>query len=100
MKDFTELNDKHDHEHDELCEDCGDFELQEIELIDDEGNAAKFLIDEWFDYNGKMYAVAVSAENEDDALLFRVEEEGETMNFYTPDEEEFDEVSKYYEELE
>ena len=92
MKDFTELVDQHDHDHD-------DFELQEVELVDEDGTVTRFVIDDWFEFEGNQYAVLVN-DDEDDAVLFRVEEEGEEMNFLTPDEDEFDRAAKYYEELE
>lgn len=96
MKDFEQLVDKHDHDHDHEHE---DFDVQEVELVDDDGNVTKFVIDDWFEFDGNQYAVLVS-DDEDDAVLFRVEENGEEMNFITPDEEEFDRAAQYYEELE
>lgn len=92
MKDFEELKDQHDHDHD-------DFELQEVELIDEDGTTTRFIIDDWFEFEGNQYAVLVNDE-EDDAVLFRVEEEGEEMNFLTPEEDEFERAAQYYEELE
>ncbi|WP_459128807.1 Holliday junction resolvase RuvX [Guggenheimella bovis] len=78
-----------------------EFEAQEIELLDDEGNPVTFVILDWFNYDDKLYCICVeSGDDEDDGVLFRVEEDGEEMNFITPDEEEFEEVSAYYEELE
>ncbi len=92
MKDFEELKDQHDHDHE-------DFELQEVELIDEDGTTTRFIIDDWFEFEGSQYAVLVN-DDEDDAVLFRVEEEGEEMNFLTPDEDEFERAAQYYEELE
>lgn len=96
MKDFEQLVDQHDHDHDH---DHEDFDVQEVELVDDDGTVTKFIIDDWFEFEDNQYAVLVS-EDEEDAVLFRVEENGEEMNFITPDEEEFDRAAQYYEELE
>ena len=83
----------HDHEHNHDC--C---EIDEIELVDEEGNVVTFQLEEWFEYNDKIYAFLI--DNEEEALLFEsIEEDGE-YSFITPSEEEFDEVKAYYEELE
>lgn len=93
-------NEMNNHVHDENCNhNLEEFEIQRVELIDEEGNATSYVIEEWFDYNGSIYAVLVD-ENDEEGILFRVEEEGEETNFITPEEDEFDEVSRYYEELE
>lgn len=88
------------HVYDENCQhNHEEFEIQRVELIDEEGNATVYMIDEWFDYNEKIYAVLV-ADDEEEGILFRIEEEGEETNFITPDEDEFEAVSNYYQELE
>lgn len=81
-----------DHE-DDCCE-----EIDEIELIDEEGNLITFRLHEWFDYKNDIYAVLIDEEGEA-ILLKSIEEEGE-MSFVTPSDEEFEEVSAYYEEME
>ena len=83
---------EHDCEHDHV------HEIDEIELIDEEGNVLVFQLEEWFEYNDKIYAILI--DNEEEALLFEsIEEDGE-YSFITPSEEEFDQVKAYYEELE
>ena len=52
MKDFEELVDQHDHDHDH---DHDDFELQEVELVDEDGTVTVFVIDDWFDFEGNQY---------------------------------------------
>lgn len=74
-----------------------EMEVQEVELEDEEGNVVTFAIDEWFEYKDRLYAVLI--DEDDEAVLFRVEEdEEEEMRFINPDEEEFEEVAKFYEE--
>ncbi|HZK09561.1 MAG TPA: DUF1292 domain-containing protein [Clostridia bacterium] len=80
------------------CTDHNDnLESCEIELIDEEGNIVSFELEEWFDYNNKIYAVL--SDGEDAVILESVEEDGECC-FITPTEEEFEKVKAYYEELE
>ncbi len=74
-----------------------DMELQEIELEDDDGNVLTFIVDEWFEYKDSVYAVMI--DEDDEAVLFRVEEDDEgELSFINPDEDEFAEVAKFYEE--
>lgn len=86
-----ECCENHDHDH-ECCE------IDEIELVDEDGNVLTFELEEWFEFNGKVYAVLI--DENDEALLFEsVEEDGE-YSFVTPSEDEFEEVKAYYENLE
>jgi hypothetical protein len=74
-----------------------DMELQEIELEDEDGNVLTFIVDEWFEYKDSVYAVMI--DEDDEAVLFRVEEDDEgELSFINPDEDEFAEVAKFYEE--
>ncbi len=74
-----------------------DLEVQEIELEDEDGNVLTFIIDEWFEYEDRVYAVMI--DEDDEAVLFRVEEDEEgEMSFINPDVEEFEEVAKFYDE--
>lgn len=81
-------NSEHDHVH----------EIDEIELIDEEGNVLVFQLEEWFEYNDKIYAVLIDEDGE--GLLFESVEEEDGYSFITPSDEEFEEVRTYYEEQE
>lgn len=83
----------HEHHDDDCC--C---EIDEIELLDEDGNQLTFRLHEWFDYKDEIYAVLIDEEGEA-ILLKSVEEDGE-MSFITPSDEEFEEVSAYYQDLE
>ncbi|NLY72309.1 MAG: DUF1292 domain-containing protein [Tissierellia bacterium] len=83
---------EHDCEHDHV------HEIDEIELIDEEGNVLVFQLEEWFEYNDKIYAVLIDEDGE--GLLFESVEEEDGYSFITPTDEEFEEVRAYYEELE
>lgn len=83
---------EHDHDHDHV------HEIDEIELVDEDGNVVTFKLEEWFEYNDKLYAVLID-EDEEGLLFESIEEDGEYV-FITPSEEEFEEVKAYYEELE
>lgn len=101
-------NKAHNHEHcccDDECTEIGHVhgddcccEIDEIELIDEEGNLLTFRLHEWFDYKDDIFAVLLDEEGEA-ILLKSIDEDGE-MTFVTPSDEEFKEVSAYYENLE
>lgn len=73
-------------------------EVDEIELIDEDGNTVVFELEEWFEYNEKIYAVLIDEDGE--GLLFESVEDEDGLSFITPTDEEFEEVKAYYEELE
>lgn len=77
------------------CEDEGEF--MSVDLEDEDGNIVTCQIIDGFDYKNSEYAIVQNPEN-GAVYLFKVigEEEGELV---VPDEDEFDEVSAYYEEI-
>jgi len=73
-----------------------------VELIDEEGTPIKFEIVVDFEVEGQEYAVLVQEGDEEEAILFRVIEEGlgEEPSFeVVVDDEEFEAVAKVYEEI-
>lgn len=88
-----------DHEHNCGCG-CGEGEVETItvELEDENGNVITCEIIDGFEHNNKEYAV-VHNPSDETLYLFEVVGEGEVGELVLPSEEEFDEVSKYYESL-
>ena len=79
---------------------CGD-EAHEgliVDLEDEEGNVVSCEIVDGFDYKDNEYAIVQNPQN-GSVYLFKVVGEGDEGELVIPDDEEFDEVSAYYEEL-
>lgn len=87
------------HEHDHNHEGCGCGEEHHehfvIDLEDDNGNIVSCDIVDSFEFEENEYVLAQDP-NEDSYYLFRV---GEDEELTIPEEEEFDRVSKFYEQL-
>ena len=85
----------HDHEHGEGCG-CGEDHHEHfvVDLEDDNGNVISCNIIDAFEFEGNEYILAQDP-NEDSVYLFRSTETGELGS---PEEEEFDRVSKFYSE--
>lgn len=85
--------------HEEGC-DCGccDDEPAVVELEDEKGNMVSCQVIDDFSFKDQDY---VLVQNPDDksVYLFRVEGEGEDGQLVVPEDDEFEEVSKYYESL-
>lgn len=89
----------HQHEHDEKCGcGCEEVETLTVELEDENGNVIICEIVDGFEYNDKEYAV-VHNPQDDSVYLFEVVGDDEVGELVLPSEEEFEEVSKYYEQL-
>lgn len=74
-----------------------------ITLTDEEGNEVDFMVIDGTEYNGKTYLMLVEANSADDeeseALLLRVDEDGEEdILVSVDDEEEFNAVAAQFEE--
>lgn len=79
---------------------CGD-EVHEgliVDLEDEEGNIVSCEIVDGFDYKDNEYAIVQNPEN-GSVYLFKVVGEGEEGELVIPEDDEFEEVSAYYEEL-
>lgn len=74
---------------------------QFISLRDEEGNDTEFEIIMYFENEGTEYAVLypVDGLTGDEALIFKVTEEGEEAIFENLSDEEFEIAAKIYEEL-
>ena len=74
----------------------------QVILIDEDGNEVPFEIVDVIQFEGKDYAILHSEEEseEDKALLFRIEEEdGEDVLYELEDDEEWENVVAYWENL-
>lgn len=78
--------------------DCGEHEAMVVDLEDENGNIISCEIVDEFTYKENEY---VLVQNPDDGsvYLFKVVGEGEEGELVVPDDEEFDDVSAYYERL-
>ncbi|MCM8710938.1 DUF1292 domain-containing protein [Clostridium sp. SYSU_GA19001] len=95
-----------EHEHEQGCE-CGDHEHGEccgcghdhgamiVDLEDENGNVVSCEVVDGFTYKENDYVLVQHPEDGSVFLFKVVGEEGELV---IPEEEEFDEVSKYYEQ--
>ncbi len=74
-----------------------------IEIIDDDGTTIKCELYDIVEFDGKQYAVLAekdSEEEEPELVLMRYTEEGEESYFETiDDDDEFERVSEYIENL-
>lgn len=67
--------------------------ISHVNLVDDEGNEGTFIIDEAFEANGNDYAILVIPDelkenDEEDGFLFRVECNGDDVEYIIPEQEE------------
>ncbi|MGL5633603.1 MAG: DUF1292 domain-containing protein [Sarcina sp.] len=92
----------HDHDKDHECG-CGDGcgcghdheETMVVDLEKEDGTIISCPIVDAFEYNGNGYALVY---NEEEEGIYLFKEEGEEGELVVPDEAEFEEVTKYYEE--
>lgn len=74
-----------------------------IEIIDDDGTTIKCELYDVVEFDGKQYAVLAEKDSEDEEpelVLMRYTEEGEESYFETiDDDDEFERVSEYIENL-
>jgi len=108
---------EHDHENEESCG-CGDHEHADenescgcgcgcgegegealtVDLEDENGNVVPCEIVDGFTYKDNEYALVQNPED-DSIYLFKVIGDEETGELVIPEDEEFEEVTAYYEEL-
>ncbi len=90
----------HDHEHDhEGCGcGCGEGEALTVDLEDENGNVIPCEIVDGFTYKDNEYALVQNPED-DSIYLFKVVGDEETGELVIPEDEEFEEVTAYYEEM-
>lgn len=74
-----------------------------IEIIDDEGNTIKCELYDIIEFENNNYAILVEAETEEEnpemVLMRYTEEDGESYFETIEDDEEFEKVSEYIENL-
>jgi uncharacterized protein YrzB (UPF0473 family) len=87
------------HEDHEGCG-CGEHEHESliVDLEDENGNLVSCEVVDGFEYKDNEY-VLVQNPNDGSMYLFKVIGEGEEGELVIPEDEEFDEVSSYYESL-
>ena len=78
--------------------DVEDFETLVIDLEGEDGNTISCPLIDQFEYEEKVYVLAQNPED-DSVYMFRVEGEGEDEELVVPEEEEFDRVAAYYNEV-
>ena len=89
------------HEHDEIDDcgcGCGEGETMTVDLEDENGNVVPCEIVDGFTYKDNEYALVQNPED-DSIYLFKVIGDEETGELIIPEDEEFAEVTKYYEEM-
>ena len=91
----------HDHEHDENCGCEGEEQI--FLLTDEDGTEREMIMVYTFEAQEQVYAVLLDRNDpEADGLIFRMEEEEEGGDAYLvsiEDDEEWERVSKIYDEI-
>lgn len=90
---------QHEHNHGEGCG-CGHDHDHEhgpmiVDLEDEHGNVVSCEVIDGFNYKDNDY---ILVQNPDDGSVYLFKVEGEEGELVVPEEEEFEEVSKYYEQ--
>ncbi|MCB2288822.1 DUF1292 domain-containing protein [Clostridium sp. CS001] len=91
---------EHEHDHEDCGCDCGcgEGEAFTVDLEDEEGNVIPCEVVDGFTYKDNEYALVQNPED-DSIYLFKVIGDEETGELIIPEDEEFEEVTKYYEEM-
>lgn len=76
-------------------------ERKMVELIDEDGNPVNFEVVVDFEVEGQEYAVLVQEGSEDEAILFKVIDDGQEEPTFEVviDDAEFEAVARVYEEI-
>lgn len=77
---------------------CGDHEAIMVDLEDENGNIVPCEVVDGFQYKENDYAIVQNPENKS-IYLFKIVGEGDEGELVIPDDDEFEEVSAYYDEL-
>ncbi|MBU3091496.1 DUF1292 domain-containing protein [Clostridium sp. CM028] len=89
----------HEHDENEGCGcGCGEGEALTVDLEDENGNIVPCEIVDGFTYKDNEFALVQNPED-DSIYLFKVIGDEETGELVIPEDEEFAEVTAYYEEL-
>ncbi|KEI03837.1 DUF1292 domain-containing protein [Clostridium botulinum] len=90
----------HNHDHEECGCGCGCHEHESliVELEDEHGNVVPCEVIDGFEYKENEYALVQNPED-NSVYLFKVIGEGEDGELVVPEDEEFNEVTAYYETL-
>ena len=76
-------------------------EDQIIETVDENGNVIKFELFDIVEVDEQEYALLLPVEEEDEVVLMRLSKDGDEYLFETiDDDEEFDKVATYVENME
>jgi hypothetical protein len=89
---------EHEHDHEDCGCGCGEGEAFTVDLEDEEGNVIPCEVVDGFTYKDNEYALVQNPED-DSIYLFKVIGDEETGELIIPEDEEFEEVTKYYEEM-
>lgn len=69
-----------------------------IELIDDEGEVERYHLEDSFSYEEQYYVIL--SNDEQDAVLFRIDDPDNITEFVRPTEQEFERIKEVYYESE
>lgn len=100
-------HDDHKHDHDDhecSCSCCCDHDHEEndsiVTMVDEEtGEEFQFSIVDDFEYNGDIYCVLLTLEDEPEALIVKIVEDEDGEHFMSIEESEYDEVFAEYERI-
>lgn len=73
------------------------MENETIVVMTDDGQELEYIIDEEFEFEGNTYVVLCTNDDDEEAILFRLETgEDEEVLLYDLEDDEFDAVNEYY----
>ena len=73
------------------------MENETIIVMTDDGQELEYIIDEEFEFEGNTYVVLCTNDDDEEAILFRLETgENEEVLLYDLEDDEFDAVNEYY----
>lgn len=87
-----------EHDHDGCDCGCEEMENPLVDLEDENGNIVSCEMVDGFEYKENEYVLVQNPED-GSTYLFKVVGEGDEGELVVPDDDEFEEVSKYYESL-
>lgn len=88
----------HEHDDEDCGCGCGEGEALTVDLEDENGNVVPCEIVDGFTYKDNEFALVQNPED-DSIYLFKVVGDEETGELVIPEDEEFAEVTAYYEEM-
>ncbi len=89
---------EHDEDYDDEYDEDDEFASVLVDLEDEDGNVISCEVIDSFEYNENQYIIVLNPKD-DSNYMFKVIGDDDDPDFIIPDDDEFEEVSKYYDSL-